>query len=88
MIWQFIFYLADGGAGRGPDSKVTRSTAVNHVVTFFGAFKYCNRELGNDIRDQVPIWARYDLTEELGPNKGLAISKPIAHRGDAALILR
>lgn len=33
-------------------------------------------------------WARYDLTEELGLNKDLAITKPIAHRADVSLILR
>lgn len=33
-------------------------------------------------------WSRYTLTDELGLNKDLAVSKPIAHRADVSLILR
>jgi hypothetical protein len=89
MIRQFLFYLADSSRlGRGLNGMITRRTAESHATSFFGAVSYCNKKLEKEIRDQVFLWVRYDLTEELKLNKALGISKPVAHRADLTLVLQ
>ena len=88
MLRQFLFYLADGGQGRGPDGRITRRTAIGHAQAFFGAYACYNRKTEKEIRDQVMLWVSYNLTDELRLNKGLAITKPVAHRCDVTMILR
>jgi len=81
--------MADSSrAGRGPGGIITRRTAEHHAGTVLGALQYTNKKIEKEIRDQLYIWVRYDLTQELGLNKNLGISKPTAHRADVAVVLR
>lgn len=81
--------MADSSrAGRGPNGIISRRTAEHHAGTLLGALHYTNNKVEKEVRDQVYIWIRYDLTQELGLNKSLGISKPVAHRADVSLVLR
>jgi len=88
MIRQFLFYMADSGNGHARNSKITRRTIEGHAGALFGALRQCNRPLERDVRHQIMVWARYDLTAELELNKDLGISTPIAHASDVSIILR
>ena len=56
--------------------------------SFFGALRYFNRAVDREVREQVLTWARGSLTEELGLNKDVALSKPIARRPDVTVVFQ
>lgn len=87
---EFLFYLANGSYGWELDGQITRQMAVyiHDAMALFGTIKRCNRNLEKDVREQVLIWPRYNLTQELNLTKHLAVSKLLAHSGDVSLILR
>jgi hypothetical protein len=86
VIRQFLFFLADGGCGaRG--GKVARITIEGYATSFFGVLRYCNRPHDRDTREQIYLWIRYNLTDELELQKGQILSKPVAYATDVTLIL-
>ena len=86
VIRQFFFFLADGGHGIH-GGKLARITIEGYATTFFGVLRYCNRRHDRDTREQTYLWIRYNLTDELGMQKGQILSKPVAYATDVTLIL-
>lgn len=86
VIRQFFFYLSDGGTGIH-GGKLARRTTESYAASFFGALQYTNKLPERETREQTYLWIRYNLTEELGLQKQLVVSKPIAYAEDVTLIL-
>jgi hypothetical protein len=77
MIGQFLFFLADGGQGVH-GGQISRLTLIHYATTSMGAVAYCNRKVDNCISEQVYLWVKVNLTDELDLQRNTVLSKPIA----------
>jgi len=88
MIRKFAHYVATGQSyGRG-DVSLTRRTVLGHVSMLFTVFKREGKPFDRHFQEQVNIWVMHELTEELGLNKNVAVSKPIARQADVTIIIQ
>jgi len=88
MIRQFAYYVAKGQGYGGSQGVLTRRTVVDYISLLFSVFRREGKPIEWRLQQQATTWVMQDLTEELGLNKNIAISKPIVRQADITTIIQ